>query len=168
MNNVEKCFMYLKFFILIYTILISLKMKKQKNIENSIFQNDDDDKEEDKKNSSDEINNNINDFNNVNNIEKPETEAPNAIEIKKVQDLKDLERYNKLSDVPKNRSDPLIMKERNTLLSNYYRDINKRDMIIFFDMGFPFGNQIAAFNKMIFYCEILGCKKIIILMILIM
>ena len=163
MNNVEKCFRYLKFFILIYTILISLKMKKQKKKENSIFPNNDEDKEEDKKNSSDEINNNINDFNNVNNIEKPETEAPNAIKIKKEQDLKDLERYNKLSDVPKNRSDPLIMKERNTLLSNYYRDINKRDMIIFFDMGFPFGNQIAAFNKMIFYCEILGCKKIIIL-----
>ena len=29
-------------------------------------------------------------------------------------------------------------------------------------MNFPFGNQIAAFNKMIFYCEIIGCKKIII------
>ena len=160
MNNVEKCFRYLKFFILIYTILISLKMKKQKKKENSIFPNNDEDKEEEKENKNDDINN-IYDFNNTN-IEISETEDPNPIEIKKKQDLKDLERYNKLSDVPKNRSDPLIMKERNTLLSNYYRDINKRDMIIFFDMGFPFGNQIAAFNKMIFYCEILGCKKIII------
>ena len=132
MNNVEKCFRYLKFFILIYTILISLKMKKQKKIENSIFQNNDDDKKEDKENSNNEIYNTINDFNNMNNIEKPEIEVPNAIKIKKEQDLKDLERYNKLSDVPKNRSDPLIMKERNTLLSNYFiKIINKKYFFLF-------------------------------------
>lgn len=77
------------------------------------------------------------------------------------KEKEDIERYNKLLDMPKNPEDPLIKKERETILENYYRDTNKTDMIIYFDMTFPFGNQIAAVNKMIFYCEIIHCKKLI-------
>ena len=77
------------------------------------------------------------------------------------KEKEDIERYNKLLDMPKNPEDPLIIKERETILENYYRDTNKTDMIIYFDMTFPFGNQIAAVNKMIFYCEIIHCKKLI-------
>ena len=90
--------------------------------------------------------------------------SQNEIEeiINRIQKEKeDIERYNKLLDMPKNPEDPLIIKERETILENYYRDTNKTDMIIYFDMTFPFGNQIAAVNKMIFYCEIIHCKKLI-------
>ena len=101
----------------------------------------------------------IEDLNMINiNISQNETEE---IENRKKKEKEDIERYNKLLDMPKNPEDPLIKKERETILENYYRDTNKTDMIIYFDMTFPFGNQIAAVNKMIFYCEIIHCKKLI-------
>jgi hypothetical protein len=101
----------------------------------------------------------IEDLNIINiNISQNETEE---IENRKKKEKEDIERYNKLLDMPKNPEDPLIKKERETILENYYRDTNKTDMIIYFDMAFPFGNQIAAVNKMIFYCEIIHCKKLI-------
>ena len=101
----------------------------------------------------------IEDLNMINiNISQNETEE---IENRKKKEKEDIERYNKLLDMPKNPEDPLIIKERETILENYYRDTNKTDMIIYFDMTFPFGNQIAAVNKMIFYCEIIHCKKLI-------
>ena len=101
----------------------------------------------------------IEDLNIINiNISQNETEE---IENRKKKEKEDIERYNKLLDMPKNPEDPLIKKERETILENYYRDTNKTDMIIYFDMTFPFGNQIAAVNKMIFYCEIIHCKKLI-------
>ena len=93
-----------------------------------------------------------------NNISQNEIEE---IENRKKKEKEDIERYNKLLDMPKNPEDPLIIKERETILEDYYRDTNKTDMIIYFDMTFPFGNQIAAVNKMIFYCEIIHCKKLI-------
>ena len=101
----------------------------------------------------------IEDLNIINiNISQNETEE---IENRKKKEKEDIERYNKLLDMPKNPENPLIKKERETILENYYRDTNKTDMIIYFDMTFPFGNQIAAVNKMIFYCEIIHCKKLI-------
>ena len=162
MNFINECLLYLKIFILIFTILSTSKMKKQDKKEPKNFFNNDDEDKEDIKEKKDEIDYNNNNFN-MNDMEIPKTEDPNAIENKKKQDLEDLERYNKLSDVPKDINDPLIEKERNTILEKYYSDTKKRNIIIFFDMQFPFGNQIAAFNKMIFYCEIIRCKKIIIL-----
>ena len=162
MNFINECLLYLKIFILIFTILSTSKMKKQDKKEPKNFFNNDDEDKEDIKEKKDEIDYNNNNFN-MNDMEIPKTEDPNAIENKKKQDLEDLKRYNKLSDVPKDINDPLIEKERNTILEKYYSDTKKRNIIIFFDMQFPFGNQIAAFNKMIFYCEIIRCKKIIIL-----
>ena len=162
MNFINECLLYLKIFILIFTILSTSKMIKQDKKEPKNFFNNDDEDKEDTKEKKDEIHHNNNNFI-MNDMEIPKTEAPNAIENKKKQDLEDLERYNKLSDVPKDINDPLIEKERNTILEKYYSDTKKRNIIIFFDMQFPFGNQIAAFNKMIFYCEIIRCKKIIIL-----
>ena len=162
MNFINECLIYLKIFILIFTILSTSKMKKQDKKEPKNFFNNNDEDKEDIKEKKDEIDYNNNNFN-MNDMEIPKTEDPNAIENKKKQDLEDLKRYNKLSDVPKDINDPLIEKERNTILEKYYSDTKKRNIIIFFDMQFPFGNQIAAFNKMIFYCEIIRCKKIIIL-----
>ena len=162
MNFINECLLYLKIFILIFTILSTSKMKKQDKKEPKNFFNNDDEDKEDTKEKKDEIHDNNNNFI-MSDMEIPKTEDPNAIENKKKQDLEDLERYNKLSDVPKDINDPLIEKERNTILEKYYSDTKKRNIIIFFDMQFPFGNQIAAFNKMIFYCEIIRCKKIIIL-----
>jgi hypothetical protein len=85
----------------------------------------------------------------------------NLIMNKKNQEEEDIRRYNKLADFPKNPGDPLIKKERKTILELYYNGLKKNNIIIYFDMAFPFGNQIAAVNKMIFYCEIIQCKKLI-------
>ena len=152
MENIYELFSFIKFFILIFTFLFTIKIKKPIKIEPEI--------------TTKEINENIepikdiDNFNIVNEIEIPRTEDPLAIEHKKKQDLDDLKKYDKLIDMPKNRNDPLIEKERNIILNSYFFTTNKTDIVIYFDMGFPFGNQIAAFNKMLFYCEIIKCKKI--------
>lgn len=97
----------------------------------------------------------------TNNTANHEIDDLNQIENKKQQDLEDLNRYNELSDLPKNPNDPLIIKERNTILEAFYSDTKKTNITIFFDCQFPFGNQIAAFNKLIFFCEIIKCKTIL-------
>ncbi len=162
MENIYELFSFIKFSILIFTLLFTIKIKKPIKIEPEIT-----------KVINDNINNNVNkdiesikdidNFNIINDIETPPTEDPNAIENKKKQDLNDLKRYNELIDMPKNPKDPLIERERKIILNAYYYTENKTDIIIYFDMRFPFGNQIAAFNKMIFYCEIIRCKKIMIM-----
>ena len=70
----------------------------------------------------------------------------------------------KLKDKPKNLSDPLIKKEREDILKRFSENIGykvKPGLIIYLDMKFNFGNQLLVLNKLIFYCEIIGCKKII-------
>jgi phosphate/sulfate permease len=95
-------------------------------------------------------------FNNSNVYNNIETDS--EIERKKIQDLEDIKRYNQFL----NPNDSLIEKERRTILNFYFpRNPNRTNITIFYDLEFPFGNQIAAFNKLIFYCEIIKCQKIL-------
>ena len=89
-------------------------------------------------------------------------------ELKEIQKRKDKEKedikiYQNFLDFPKYKNDFLIQKERKDILQKYYHnsEINK-EINIKFDMNFHFGNQLTAFNKLIFYCEIIHCKRIII------
>ena len=69
----------------------------------------------------------IDDLNIINNnISQNEIEE---IENRKKKEKEDIERYNKLLDKPKNPEDPLIKKERETILENYYRDTNVKRRI---------------------------------------
>lgn len=69
-----------------------------------------------------------------------------------------------LKDKPASSNDYLIKKEKENLLkflSKYHRKkIDSVDTIYLFQ-NFRFGNQIIIINKIIFYCEIISCKKII-------
>ena len=69
--------------------------------------------------------------------------------------------YNNSIDMPNNPNDPLIEKEREIILKKYGLKNRKSNISIFFDLSFPFGNQLTVFNKMIFFCEIIRCKNII-------
>ena len=85
----------------------------------------------------------------------------NEIERKKKDDLKYLKLYNNFHEIPKDPNDPLIEKERKTILKQYYSSTKIANISIFFDLEHFFGNQLSAFNKLIFYCEILKCQNII-------
>ena len=80
---------------------------------------------------------------------------------KNKEDLDIIEIYNNSIDMPKNPDDPLIEKEREIILNKYHLLNSEKNISITFDFLFPFGNQLAVFNKMIFYCEIIKCKNII-------
>ena len=79
---------------------------------------------------------------------------------KKKEQLQHMMTYIGLKNRPKDPKDPLIAKERDIILKTYYPGNQIKDINIINDMKFPFGNQIAAFNKLIFYCEIIHCSKI--------
>ena len=85
----------------------------------------------------------------------------NEIGQEKDANLYILEINNKSIDMPTNPNDPLIEKEREIILKKFYQTTRKKDISIFFDLQYPFGNQLTAFNKLIFYCEIIKCKNII-------
>ena len=72
--------------------------------------------------------------------------------------------YLKLVKMPSYINNSLLIEERNCFL-NYlsqmvHKNINFIDTI-FFTNNLRFGNSLTALNKIIFYCEIIGCKKII-------
>ena len=79
------------------------------------------------------------------------------------RELKQYEIFLNYTDRPKSRNDPLIQKEKKEILTKYFENESKfpSEINIFFDMNFHFGNQLLAINRLIFYCEIIGCKKII-------
>ena len=79
---------------------------------------------------------------------------------KKKEQLQHMMTYIGLKNRPKDPNDHLIAKEKDIILKNYYPNNQIKDINIINDMKFPFGNQIAAFNKLIFYCEIIHCSKI--------
>ena len=79
---------------------------------------------------------------------------------KKKEQLQHMMTYIGLKNRPKDPNDHLIAKEKDIILKTYYPDNQIKDINIINDMKFPFGNQIAAFNKLIFYCEIIHCSKI--------
>ena len=70
-----------------------------------------------------------------------------------------------LKEAPKNIDDPLILKEKNDIFSTICQKTGKNITsidTIYYDEFNRFGNQLIAFNKMIFYSWVLGIKKIII------
>ena len=66
--------------------------------------------------------------------------------------------------MPSNKSDPLITKEKKNILNfisrNIKRNISAISKIIY-SYGGKFGNILICLNKIIFFCEIIGCKEII-------
>ena len=76
-----------------------------------------------------------------------------------------VDKFFNLNEKPKNDNDPLILMEKESLLvllSNYSRHkITKVDNIYLGNKA-RLGNQLILLSKVIFFCEILGCKRIII------
>lgn len=71
---------------------------------------------------------------------------------------------NNLIILPKDKKNPIILKERLNLLRFISKIVGKNITsvkTIFISRGSNFGNEFLLLNKVIFYCEILRCKKII-------
>lgn len=71
---------------------------------------------------------------------------------------------DKLYDFPTDKTDPILKNEKKELLK-YISMCAKREIkkikTIFLNLTLNFGNQLILLNKVIFFCEILGCKRII-------
>jgi hypothetical protein len=73
-------------------------------------------------------------------------------------------KYLSFKNKPLNLNDSLIFKEKMRILDLLSKDVGKN--ITFLDTLFltsdcNFGNSIAILNKLLFYCEIISCKTII-------
>ena len=94
-----------------------------------------------------------------------ETDIVNNLILERNQrEIKDYQNFLNLKDKPGNPLDPLVINEKNDILKKFSENIGEElgaGMEIVFNMNFNFGNQIISLNKLIFYCEIIGCKKII-------
>ena len=77
------------------------------------------------------------------------------------QEAQEYEKFLKTIDMPKDPKDPLIEKEKKIMLEKLSPDQHSPIDIVYFNVNFRFGNQMLVFNKLIFYCEIIGCKKIL-------
>ena len=87
-----------------------------------------------------------------------------TINERKEKEINEYKEFMNLKERPKNINDPLIKKEKNTILKKFSDNIGfqiNSDINIYLDMRFNFDNQLLILNKLIFYCEIIGCKKII-------
>ena len=83
---------------------------------------------------------------------------------RKERDNKDYITFLNYKDRPKDPRDPLFIKEKDDIFSKYSYNVDeevKSGMTIFNDMYYNFGNQLLIFNKLIYYCEIIKCKSII-------
>ena len=88
----------------------------------------------------------------------------NTIKERKKKELSDYRDFLNYKDRPKYKNDPLIKKEKRNILKKYSENVGHNlgsGINIFLDMKFNFGNQLLVLNKLIFYCEIIGCNKII-------
>lgn len=71
---------------------------------------------------------------------------------------------NKLINLPKDRNNPIILKEKLFFLYFLSKNLGKKltsIKTIQLEPKFNFGNQFLLLNKAIFYCEIIGCKRIL-------
>ena len=71
---------------------------------------------------------------------------------------------NQLIDSPQQLNSSIILKEKEELLKYISKSIKeniKSIETIFLDYKCNFGNQLILLNKVIFFCEILGCKRIL-------
>lgn len=88
------------------------------------------------------------------------------IVINYVEEIKDInvDKFFKLKEKPKDPNDPLILKEKENFL-NFLSNSSRRKVTsvdtIFLTQDYKFGNIIIILNKVLFYCEIIKCKRII-------
>ena len=71
---------------------------------------------------------------------------------------------NPIIDSPQQLNSSIILKEKEELLKYISKSMKaniKRIETIFLDYKCNFGNQLILLNKVIFFCEILGCKRIL-------
>ena len=127
-------------------------IKKYKNNNNSIVQD------------SSYICNNTQNLNLNNNIKLNDTKKKLEIYINPYYES-EMKYYNKFleyKDMPKDWNDPLISKEREDILNKFIGNTGRNEGIkyVHFDVNFKFGNQLIVINKLIFYSEIIGIKKI--------
>ena len=75
-----------------------------------------------------------------------------------------VDKFFNLKDIPSNPNDPLILKEKDSLLNilsiNSGHEI-KSVNTLFIKAKNRFGNQLIVIGKALFYCGILKCKRII-------
>ena len=76
----------------------------------------------------------------------------------------DIKKFFKLQNKAIEPNNPLLLKEKKNLLelmsNNSGHKITNVETL-FFGANFRFGNQILIISKSIFFCEILGCKRLI-------
>ena len=127
-------------------------IKKYKNNNNSIVQD------------SSYICNNTQNLNLNNNIKLNDTKKKLEIYINPYyeSEMKYYNKFLKYKDMPKDWNDPLISKEREDILNKFIGNTGRNEGIkyVHFDVNFKFGNQLIVINKLIFYSEIIGIKKI--------
>jgi len=83
---------------------------------------------------------------------------------RKERDDNEYKAFLNYKDRPKDPRDPLFLKEKDDIFSKYSYNVDekvKSGMTIFNDLNYSFGNQLLIFNKLIYYCEIIKCKNII-------
>ncbi len=101
-------------------------------------------------------------FNPIDIINNYLSQIPNKYNKEKEGERERLIKCLSLKDLP---SDPqLIFEIKNNLLKEFSKAANKKltsiDTIFVTGQG-NFGNSLVSLNNMIFYCEILGCKNIL-------
>ena len=95
------------------------------------------------------------------------TKVPKGMYINKYfeNEIKFFHFFQNLKKMPKNLSAPIVQKEKKNILQNISNNVGMNVSSIneiYFNTEFRFGNELIAINKFIFFCEIIGVKKIII------
>ena len=83
----------------------------------------------------------------------------------RTSEIDKLYNFLNLKNKPINNSDPLIFKEKNEFINHISMIIKNKNFsldCIYLTGQLRFGNFLISLNNAIFYCEILGCRKIII------
>jgi hypothetical protein len=83
--------------------------------------------------------------------------------IKEIKEI-NLNKFFELKDKTKDPNDLLIVKEKESFL-NFLSNLSEHKITsvdtIFLTQNYKFGNMIIILNKVLFYCEIIKCKKIV-------
>ena len=87
---------------------------------------------------------------------------PDKFEKEKIKEIKTANQLLSLEELPKDPKLLIKIKEKllNKLSSYLNKNVTSLDVIFVIENG-RFGNSLIALNNIIFYCELLGCKKII-------
>ena len=75
-----------------------------------------------------------------------------------------MEKFLNLKEKPSNNNDSLVLDEKKNIFNLISKTIKKNVSSIkkiIFTKGTMFGNNLICLNKLIFFCEIIGCKEIV-------